>query len=140
MAPPGPEYVAAMFAVWRMGAVAVPLSPSHPAPELQHALLESNADCVLAVARFVELARPLQTNTGEVIVIDPVRPGCDAAPRDAPFDPAIDASEIERASGSSSCDSRANEKTPPDPPNPPSRPRRRGPRAARTGRNARRYP
>ena len=105
MAPPGPEYVAAMFAVWRMGAVAVPLSPSHPAPELQHALLESNADCVLAVARFVELARPLQTNTGEVIVIDPVRPGCDAAPRDAPFDlAAIDASAIERASGSSSCD------------------------------------
>lgn len=38
MASPGPEYVAAMFAIWRMGCIAVPLALSHPRPELEYAL------------------------------------------------------------------------------------------------------
>jgi acyl-CoA synthetase (AMP-forming)/AMP-acid ligase II len=38
LAPPGPELVAAMFAIWRASCVAVPLALSHPRPELAYAL------------------------------------------------------------------------------------------------------
>lgn len=41
MAEPGPEYCAAMLAAWRLGWIAVPLSPSHPIGELQHAVTEA---------------------------------------------------------------------------------------------------
>ena len=48
MASPGAEYVAAMFAVWRMGCIAVPLALAHPKAELEYALEE--ADVALAVS------------------------------------------------------------------------------------------
>ncbi len=35
---PGPSFVTALWAVWRAGGVAVPLSATHTAPELTHAL------------------------------------------------------------------------------------------------------
>ena len=41
MAHPGAEYCAAMLAAWRLGWIAVPLSPSHPIGELQHAVTEA---------------------------------------------------------------------------------------------------
>jgi acyl-CoA synthetase (AMP-forming)/AMP-acid ligase II len=38
VAAPGPEYVAATWAIWQSGGIAVPLATSHPARELQYVL------------------------------------------------------------------------------------------------------
>lgn len=38
VAAPGPEYVAATWAIWQAGGIAVPLATSHPARELQYVL------------------------------------------------------------------------------------------------------
>lgn len=48
LAPPGLPYVAALWGIWRAGAVAVPLSPLHPAPEIARLLDDAGARCLLA--------------------------------------------------------------------------------------------
>ena len=85
MAHPGPEYVAAMFAVWRMGATAVPLAPAHPPPELAHCLSEARVDVILAA----DALRPaVDAVAGAIPIarIPPVHPGCDPDPPSIPFD------------------------------------------------------
>ena len=85
MAHPGPEYVAAMFAVWRMGATAVPLAPAHPPPELAHCLSEARVDVILAA----DALRPaVDAVAGAIPIarIPPVHPGCDPDPPSTPFD------------------------------------------------------
>ena len=85
MAHPGPEYVAAMFAVWRMGATAVPLAPAHPPPELAHCLAEARVDVILAA----DALRPaVDAVAGAIPIarIPPVHPGCDPDPPSIPFD------------------------------------------------------
>ena len=45
---PGARWVEVAWGIWLAGGVAVPLSPLHPAPELEHCLRD--ADCELAIA------------------------------------------------------------------------------------------
>ena len=47
MAPAGYEYVAALWGIWRAGGVAVPLSLSATAPELEFVLADAQAACVV---------------------------------------------------------------------------------------------
>jgi malonyl-CoA/methylmalonyl-CoA synthetase len=44
---PSAQWVVAQWAVWRAGGVAVPLCVSHPAPELEHVLRDSDAALVV---------------------------------------------------------------------------------------------
>jgi malonyl-CoA/methylmalonyl-CoA synthetase len=57
---PGPAFVRALFATWRAGAVAVPLSPLHPRAELEHAISVAAPRALLAsrslAARLAEAA------------------------------------------------------------------------------------
>jgi malonyl-CoA/methylmalonyl-CoA synthetase len=57
--PPGFDYVAAQWGIWRAGGLAVPLCPQHPAPELAHVLDDSNASIVIAHPDYEAILRPL---------------------------------------------------------------------------------
>jgi malonyl-CoA/methylmalonyl-CoA synthetase len=59
---PGREFTSAILAVWWAGAVAVPLHPDHPAPELAHVVSDSRCSTIIASANHEELARTLATN------------------------------------------------------------------------------
>src|SRR6516164_6235685 len=62
---PGAAYVRALVAIWRAGALAVPLSPLHPRAELEHAIAVAAPRALLAsrslAARLAEAApgRPI---------------------------------------------------------------------------------
>jgi malonyl-CoA/methylmalonyl-CoA synthetase len=47
MVAPGFDYVATLCGIWRAGGIAVPLSPSHPAPELEYVLDDTAAEAVV---------------------------------------------------------------------------------------------
>jgi malonyl-CoA/methylmalonyl-CoA synthetase len=48
MVAPGFDYVAVLWGIWRAGGIAVPLSPSHPGPELEYVLDDTGAEAVVA--------------------------------------------------------------------------------------------
>lgn len=58
--PPGFHHVAVQWGVWRAGGVCVPLSLSHPRPELEYVIRDSGAEIVMAHPDFAERLRPLK--------------------------------------------------------------------------------
>ncbi len=64
LAPPGFEYVATQWGIWRAGGVAVPLCVLHPRPELAYVIRDSGASIVVAHRNFVEKLRPIAEETG----------------------------------------------------------------------------
>jgi malonyl-CoA/methylmalonyl-CoA synthetase len=56
---PGLEYVVTQWAIWRAGGVAVPLSPLHPIPELEHAIDDSGATILVSGDGLDQRLRPL---------------------------------------------------------------------------------
>jgi len=62
--PPGFEYVAAQWGTWRAGGVAVPLATSHPAPELEYTIADSEASIVVAHPNFADRVRPMAESRG----------------------------------------------------------------------------
>ena len=46
--PPGFRYVAAQWGTWAAGGVSVPLCISHPAPELEYVIKDSDASAIVA--------------------------------------------------------------------------------------------
>ncbi|MDP7204520.1 MAG: AMP-binding protein, partial [Pirellulaceae bacterium] len=59
LVPPGYDYVAVQWGIWRAGGVAVPLGMMHPLPELEYTLEDSGAMAVVADAGLLEKVRPL---------------------------------------------------------------------------------
>jgi malonyl-CoA/methylmalonyl-CoA synthetase len=59
LAPPGFEYVALQWGIWRAGGIAVPLSLFHPRPELEYVLDDTVPAAVAAHPDFVDRLRPL---------------------------------------------------------------------------------
>jgi len=57
--PPGFQYVATQWGIWRAGGIAVPLCVSHPQPELEYVIVDSEAEIIIAHPDFVEILRPL---------------------------------------------------------------------------------
>jgi malonyl-CoA/methylmalonyl-CoA synthetase len=57
LTPPGFEYAAVQWGIWRAGGVAVPLCVSHPRPELEYVILDSGADILVAHPAFEEPLR-----------------------------------------------------------------------------------
>lgn len=68
LVPPGPDFVAVLWGIWRAGGIAVPLCLSHPRPELEHVLRDSGAGTLVAPAdgKLGRLAREL---TGESVCL-----------------------------------------------------------------------
>lgn len=54
---PGFDHVATQWAVWRAGAIAVPLPPSHPAPELARVIADARPALLIAQGGLVQRAR-----------------------------------------------------------------------------------
>jgi malonyl-CoA/methylmalonyl-CoA synthetase len=59
LTPPGVQYAAVQWGIWRAGGIAVPLCVSHPRPELEYAILDADAGAVVAHPSFAELLAPL---------------------------------------------------------------------------------
>ncbi|MDZ8227741.1 acyl-CoA synthetase [Nostoc sp. ChiVER01] len=57
--PPGFEYVATQWGIWRAGGIAVPLCISHPRPELEYVITNSGASIIIAHPNFEDILRSL---------------------------------------------------------------------------------
>ncbi|MBD2533286.1 AMP-binding protein [Nostoc flagelliforme FACHB-838] len=57
--PPGFEYVATQWGIWRAGGIAVPLCISHPRPELEYVITNSGASIIIAHPNFEGILRSL---------------------------------------------------------------------------------
>lgn len=57
--PPGFEYVATQWGIWRAGGVAVPLCISHPRPELEYVITNSGASIIIAHPHFEDILRAI---------------------------------------------------------------------------------
>ena len=64
MAPPGFQYVALQWGIWRAGGIAVPLSLFHPRPELEYVLDDTTPAAVVAHPDFVDKLRPIAADRG----------------------------------------------------------------------------
>jgi malonyl-CoA/methylmalonyl-CoA synthetase len=86
---PGAAYVRALVAIWRAGALAVPLSPLHPRAELEHAIAVAAPRALLASPGLAP--RLAEASPGQAIapVESPVRADgdADAGPGADPDDP-----------------------------------------------------
>jgi len=87
--PPGLDYTAVMWGVWRAGGVAVPMALSHPRPELEYVIEDARASILVAhpdlIARLAPVAGekglPL-IGTGEALAAEPgALPEVDASRR-----------------------------------------------------------
>ncbi len=87
---PGRDFTSAILAVWWAGAVAVPLHPEHPAPELAHVVSDSRCSTIIASANHEELARTLATNHDcRLIITDALVRSTAARPSPADTDDAL---------------------------------------------------
>ncbi|CAK0783610.1 hypothetical protein CVIRNUC_006809 [Coccomyxa viridis] len=68
MAPPGPHYVAATWASWLSGGVAVPLCLTHPPGELKYVLQDANVRAVLTTDEHMSRMAPLAKEAGAKIL------------------------------------------------------------------------
>ncbi|MHB8067672.1 MAG: acyl-CoA synthetase [Desulfobaccales bacterium] len=59
IAPPGFQYVALQWGIWRAGGIAVPLSLFHPRPELAYVIDDTTPAVVLAHPDFADRVEPL---------------------------------------------------------------------------------
>lgn len=57
--PSGFQYVATQWGIWRAGGIAVPLCISHPKPELDYVIADSDASIIIAHPSFEALLRPI---------------------------------------------------------------------------------
>ncbi len=66
---PGFEYAAVQWGIWRAGGVAVPLAVSHPSPELEYTIEDSDASIVIAQPAFAERLRGIATRRGSRFLV-----------------------------------------------------------------------
>ncbi|MBD2199701.1 MULTISPECIES: acyl-CoA synthetase [Calothrix] len=59
--PPGFEYVATQWGIWRAGGIAVPLCISHPKPELDYVITNSGASIIVAHPNYEQILRAIAT-------------------------------------------------------------------------------
>ena len=57
--PPGFQYVAVQWGIWRAGGIAVPLCVFHPQPELEYVIEDSDAAIVVSHPDFEKMLRPI---------------------------------------------------------------------------------
>ncbi len=64
LVPPGFDYVAIQWGIWRAGGVAVPLCEKHPLPSLRYVIEDTAASVVLYTKEFGELLQPIRSLSG----------------------------------------------------------------------------
>ncbi|HEX6037310.1 acyl-CoA synthetase [Longimicrobium sp.] len=80
LAPPGWDYVAVQWGIWRAGGIAVPLAVSHPPAELAYVIRDADAAVVVAHPEFVEVLRPLADADGRRFITTADALGAEAGP------------------------------------------------------------
>ena len=90
IAPPGFQYVALQWGIWRAGGIAVPLSLFHPRPELDYVLGDTNPAVVIAHPDFEPLVGSLARERG-------IRFGLSTEALDCPPGPLPSVSQDRRA-------------------------------------------
>ncbi|MEH2160265.1 MAG: acyl-CoA synthetase [Nostoc sp.] len=63
--PPGFEYVATQWGIWRAGGIAVPLCISHPRPELEYVITNCGASIIVVHPNFEGIVRSRSVFAGE---------------------------------------------------------------------------
>ena len=63
MVPSGFHYVASQWGIWMAGGIAVPLCTSHPLPEIEYVLQDSDVEMVIVHELFEEKLKPLASKT-----------------------------------------------------------------------------
>lgn len=58
--PPGFDYVAIQWAIWRAGGIAVPLCVKHPLPALRHVIEDAQASVIIFSREFDKVIEPLR--------------------------------------------------------------------------------
>jgi malonyl-CoA/methylmalonyl-CoA synthetase len=72
---PGADFVSALLAVWRVGAMAVPLHPGYPVPELAALAADAEARVVLASPEHRATAEAVAAEVGaSLVVLDAASP------------------------------------------------------------------
>jgi malonyl-CoA/methylmalonyl-CoA synthetase len=64
MTPPGFEYAAVQWGIWRGGGIAVPLNISNPRPELEHVINDSGAKVIIGHPACEDQLRPIADDLG----------------------------------------------------------------------------
>jgi malonyl-CoA/methylmalonyl-CoA synthetase len=75
LTPPGFEYAAVQWGIWRAGGIAVPLCVSHPRPELEYVVLDADAEIVVAHPAFEEVLGPIAQDRGRRLLTTPAALG-----------------------------------------------------------------
>ena len=86
LTPPGFEYPAVQWGIWRAGGIAVPLCSSHPRPELEYVILDADADIVVAHPQFAKILGSIASEHHRRLVMTPAALSHSEAPL-----PSIDA-------------------------------------------------
>ncbi|GIL63407.1 hypothetical protein Vafri_17443 [Volvox africanus] len=72
-AAPGPEYLAATWAVWQAGGIVVPLATSHPPPELSYVCQDAGLSAVLTLPDQEARLGPIANEHGAALqLLEPV--------------------------------------------------------------------
>ena len=67
--PPGFEYVATQWGIWRAGGIAVPLCVSHPRPELEYVITNSGVSIIIAHPQFGDTLRAIATEKNLPLIL-----------------------------------------------------------------------
>ncbi|KXZ45017.1 hypothetical protein GPECTOR_59g624 [Gonium pectorale] len=72
-AAPGPEYLAATWAVWQAGGIVVPLATSHPPPELSYVCADAGVSAVLSPPDQESRLGPIAREAGAALqLLEPI--------------------------------------------------------------------
>ncbi len=71
LVPPGWDYVATLWGIWRAGGHATPLATSHPAAELAYVLDDARPEAVVAHPHLVGRIRPIAEERGLTVLQTP---------------------------------------------------------------------
>lgn len=67
--PPGFEYVATQWGIWRAGGIAVPLCVSHPRPELEYVITNSGVSIIIADLQFRDTLGAIATEKNLPLIL-----------------------------------------------------------------------
>lgn len=67
--PPGFEYVATQWGIWRAGGITVPLCVSHPRPELEYVITNSGVSIMIAHPQFEDTLRAIATEKNLPLIL-----------------------------------------------------------------------
>ena len=71
LAPPGWDYAAVQWGIWRAGGIAVPLAVSHPPAELEYVVQDADAAIIVAHPDFADALRPIAERGGRRFLAAP---------------------------------------------------------------------